>query len=220
MSELAPGVRLITGFPQHAINCYLLGDVLVDAMTRRDARRILRALEGRVVNAHAVTHAHPDHQGASHAVCVGRGVPLWAPEGDADVMERPELMLERQPPNLLARFFVKTLGGPGHPVDRLLRAGDDVGGFRVIDAPGHSAGQVVLFRESDRVLVVGDVLCNVHTITRRKGLQLPLDALTPDPERNRASAKALGDLEPSLVLFGHGAPHRDAAAFKRFCAAL
>ena len=45
--------------------------------------------------------------------------------------------------------------GPGHPVDRALRDGDMVGDFRVIDAPGHSAGHVVLWREADRVLIVG-----------------------------------------------------------------
>jgi hydroxyacylglutathione hydrolase len=217
---LAPDVHLITGFPQHAINCYLLGDVLVDAMTRRDGPRILRALEGHVVRAHAVTHAHPDHQGASKAVCDGRNVPMWAPAGDADAIEDPSLIAQRQPQNPLAQFFDRTMTGPPVSVDRKLVAGDEVGGFRVIDAPGHSKGHVVLFRENDRVLVVGDVLCNVHTITRQKGLRTPMDLLTPDPERNRESAKALGDLEPELVLFGHGAPYRDAAAFKRFCAAL
>lgn len=220
MDRLAPGVGLITGFPRHAINCYLLGDVLVDAMTRHDAKRILRALDGHAVAAHAITHAHPDHLGSSHAVCEARGVPYWAPGGDADAAEDPRLIRQRQPSNPLAQLFDRLMTGPGHPVDRLLRAGDDVAGFRVIEAPGHSRGQIVLFREADRVLICGDVLCNVHTITRRPGLQLPLDLLTPDPERNRASAKALGDLEPSLVCFGHGAPHRDAAAFTRFCAAL
>ncbi len=220
MDEVAPDVGLITGFPRHAINCYLAGDVLIDAMARRDAKRILKALAVRHLAAHAITHAHPDHQGSSHAVCEALGLPYWVSEGDADAAERPRLIRERQPPNPLAQGFDRLMTGPGHRVDRLLRAGDEVGDFRVVEAPGHSRGQVVFFREADRVLICGDVLCNVHTLTRRRGLQLPLDLLTPDPERNRASAKALGDLEPSLVLFGHGAPHTDAAAFKAFCAGL
>ena len=54
-----------------------------------DPARLDLLVEGRVVGAHAVTHAHPDHQGASRDVCVGRGVPMWAPEGDADAKLRP-----------------------------------------------------------------------------------------------------------------------------------
>ena len=41
--------------------------------------------------------------------------------------------------------------------------------------------------------------------------------LTPDPERNRESIRRLGELEPTLVLFGHGAPLRDTAKFTAFC---
>jgi hydroxyacylglutathione hydrolase len=220
MREVAPGVHQISGFPPNAINCFVLGDVLVDAMTRRDAGRILKALRGHRVNAHALTHAHPDHQGASHAVCDALGIPFWVPELDADAAEDPSLIAQRQPQNWLAQFFVRIFTGPGHPVDRRLRDGDEVAGFRVIDAPGHSKGHVVFWRESDRVLVVGDVLCNMDTYTGRPGLQLPKDRLTPDPERNRASAKRLGELEPEVVLFGHGKPLRDPRRFAEFCAKL
>jgi hydroxyacylglutathione hydrolase len=219
MREVAPGVHQISGFPPNAINCFVLGDVLVDAMTRRDAGRILKALRGHRVNAHALTHAHPDHQGASHAVCDALGIPFWVPELDADAAEDPSLIAQRQPQNWLAQFFVRIFTGPGHPVDRRLRDGDEVAGFRVIDAPGHSKGHVVFWRESDRVLVVGDVLCNMDTYTGRPGLQLPKDRLTPDPESNRASAKRL-ELEPEVVLFGHGKPLRDPRKFSEFCAAL
>jgi glyoxylase-like metal-dependent hydrolase (beta-lactamase superfamily II) len=220
MREVAPGVHQISGFPPNAINCFVVGDVLVDAMTRRDAGRILKALRGHRVDAHALTHAHPDHQGASHAVCDALGIPFWAPELDADAAEDPSLIGQRQPQNWLAQFFVRIFAGPGHPVDRRLRDGDEVGGFRVIDAPGHSKGHVVFWRESDRVLIVGDVLCNMDTYTGRPGLQLPKDRLTPDPERNRASAKKLGELEPEVVLFGHGKPLRDRRRFAEFCAGL
>ena len=65
MRQLADDLWLLRGLPPNAINVYLLGDVLVDAATRRAGRRILRQLEGRDVRAHALTHAHPDHQGAS-----------------------------------------------------------------------------------------------------------------------------------------------------------
>ena len=73
MKELPPGLWQLRGFPPHGINVYLMGDVLVDAATRRAGRRILGQLKGRPVTAHALTHAHPDHQGASHEVCERSG---------------------------------------------------------------------------------------------------------------------------------------------------
>ena len=61
MKKLADDVHILHGFPPNAINVYLIGDVLIDAATRRAGRRILRQLSGRTVSAHALTHAHPDH---------------------------------------------------------------------------------------------------------------------------------------------------------------
>jgi hypothetical protein len=48
------------------------------------------------------------------------------------------------------------------------------------------------------------------------GLHEPKPALTPDPERNRESARKLAALEPELVGFGHGAPLRDPRRLKEF----
>ena len=222
MREVADDVWVIPSFPPHSINAWLCGDVLVDAQTRRDGKKILKALDGREVRAHALTHAHPDHQGASHEVCTALGIPYWVGEADADAAEDPRLIGERQPSNPLAQLFVKIFTGPAHPVDRRLREGDEVAGFKVIDAPGHSAGHVVYWREADGVLIVGDVLASMDPLkVFPRRLQLPRDALTPDPARNRESARRLADLgEPSLVLFGHGPPERDGRKFRAFCASL
>ena len=43
---------------------------------------------------------------------------------------------------------------------------------------------------------------------------------TPDPARNRASARRLAALEPQLTCFGHGAPLRDPGKLTDFCARL
>ena len=218
MRELAPGVHLITGLPPYAINCYLVEDVLVDAMAKLDARRILKALKGRTVTAHALTHAHPDHQGASHRVCSELGIPFWVGEQDADAAEDPRLIEERQPDHPINRVFAKVMTGPGHPVARRLREGDDVAGFTVLDTPGHSAGHIALWRERDRVLVAGDVLNNQHPLLGfPRGLREPLGIFTPDPGRNRESIRRLGELRPSLVLLGHGPPVRDGDRFAEFC---
>jgi hydroxyacylglutathione hydrolase len=221
MKQLADGVWHLNTFPiPNAVNAYLLEDVLVDAGTRHSRKGILRQLSGHKVSTHALTHAHPDHQGASHEVCEALGIPFWVGERDADAAENPDLIRQRQPHNPMARFYIRIFMGAGHPVDRELRAGDEVAGFKVLDVPGHSAGHVAFWRESDRVLVLGDVLANIDQLTSIPGLHEPKPYLTPDPMENRRSAKKLAPLEPKLVLFGHGAPLRDTRKFVDFVDAL
>jgi hydroxyacylglutathione hydrolase len=220
MRQLADGVWQLSGFPPNGINVYVLDDVLIDAATRHATRRIVRELKEHNISAHALTHAHPDHQGASHAVCDRYGVPFWVGEKDADAAEDPSLIGKRQPDSAIAQFFVRTMTGPGHHVDRKLREGDEVAGFKVLDVPGHSAGHVAYWRESDGVLVLGDVLNNIDVLTGIPGLHDPKPFLTPDPAENRRSARKLAALEPKLVLFGHGAPLRDTKKFVDFVAKL
>jgi hydroxyacylglutathione hydrolase len=217
MKRLADGVwHLDAFFLPNSINAYLVEDVLIDAGTRHSAPKILKQLQGHTVNAHALTHAHPDHQGASHELCENLGVPFWVGHRDAEAAENPDLIRERQPDKLMARFYIRIFIGPGHPVDRTLDEGDEVAGFRVIDVPGHSAGHVAFWREADRVLILGDVLANIDQLTGIPGLHEPKPYLTPDPAENRRSARKLAELEPQLVLFGHGAPIRDTHKFVDF----
>ena len=220
MREVARGVWLLDGWPPHVVNVYLMGDVLVDAATKRAGNRILKQLRGREVTAHALTHAHPDHQGASHEVCTALGIPFWVGDNDADAGEDPRLIAERQPKTRLNGVINRFWTGPGHPVDRRLREGDTVAGFTVLDVPGHSAGHVAYWRESDRVLVLGDVLNNMDVFTGRRGLREPKWFFTPDPERNRESLRRVAALAPDLVVFGHGPPLRDPGALAEFAARL
>jgi glyoxylase-like metal-dependent hydrolase (beta-lactamase superfamily II) len=221
MKELAPGVWHLNSIAMpNAVNVFLLEDVLVDAGGRRSGGRLLRQLKGHEVKAHAITHAHPDHQGASHEICEKLGIPYWVGERDVDAAEDPSLIRRRQPDHPVARFYDSFFTGPAHKVDRPLADGDEVAGFKVIDVPGHSAGHVAFWRESDRVLIVGDVLNNMNIWTGIPGLHEPKPYLTPDPAENRRSAKKLGPLEPKLAVFGHGPPLRDTRKFVEFCERL
>jgi hydroxyacylglutathione hydrolase len=219
MRQLADDLWLLRGFPPNAINVYLMGDVLIDAATRHAGRRILRQLSGRKVSAHALTHAHPDHQGASKQVCEALGIPLWCHSLDAEAMEQGTIQ-EKQPDHPMNRLIARTMLGPPHPVARRLEEGDVVAGFEVLHVPGHSAGHVAYWRESDRVLVLGDVFTNIDTLTGVPGLHEPKSYFTPDPARNRDSMRRLAALEPSLVCFGHGRPLRDPAKLSAFAAKL
>jgi hydroxyacylglutathione hydrolase len=214
--QLADDLYLLRGFPPNAINVYLMGDVIVDTGSRHAGRRILRQVAGRDVSAVALTHVHPDHDGSAKQVCETLGVPLWVGQDDVSAMENEPPAPEHPMQKLSARSFE----GPRHPVDRALHEGDVVAGFTVLDVPGHSAGHVAYWRESDRALILGDVLFGLNPLTGMRQLREPPDFFTPDPAQNRDSARKLAALEPALICFGHGPPERDTKRFTDFIAGL
>ena len=200
------------------INVYLAEDVLIDAGRTWDRRRIFAELDGVEISAVALTHVHPDHQGCAKAVCDAREVPLACHADDVDAMEG------RRPVGsgaaFIPRIYDKIWTGPPHKVDRVLGEGDEIAGFRVVHAPGHAPGEVIYFRDSDRVAICGDVVRNMSFLTGLPGVRQPPDEMTYDPPENRRSIQKLAALEPSLILPGHGPAITDMAAFGRFVAAL
>ena len=216
MRQLADDLYLLKGFPPNAINVYLAGDVLIDSGSRHAGKRILKQLEGRDVSAHALTHSHPDHDGSSKEVCEKLDIPLWCGEADVDPMENGRPV----PDHPMPKLSLKAFGGPRHKVDRALHEGDVVGGFTVIDTPGHTEGHVAYWREPDRALILGDVLFGMNPLTGLRQLREPPDFFTPDPAQNRESARKLAALEPALVCFGHGPPERNTERFTDFVASL
>jgi hydroxyacylglutathione hydrolase len=218
MDELAPGVWLMRGIPPNS-NAYVVGDVLVDSATRRGARRLLRNLRGRNLRTHALTHVHPPTQGASHAVSEALSLEVWCHAREAAAMESGNI-LPTQPRHWFNRFQQRFFAGPGHPVARKLAEGDEVADFTVLEAPGHAPGHIALWRESDRVLILGDVVTNENVWTGVPGLREPPAMFTPDPARNRESARRLAALEPALTCFSHGRPLRDGRRLQQFVAGL
>ena len=218
MKYLAPGVWRLKEFPRPLINVYLAEDVLIDAGRRWDKRRIFAELEGREISEVALTHVHPDHQACAKAVCEARGVPLACHEADVDAMEGRRPVAASPKP--MAQAFGKMWTGPPRKVDRVLHEGDEVAGFRVVHAPGHAPGEVIFFRDSDRVAICGDVIRNITYVSLRTKLAEPPDDLTPDPAENRRSIRKLAELNPSLILPGHGPAVSDIGAFERFAASL
>ena len=208
MKQVAEGVFQIALTPRDGVNAWLVGDVLVDAGIKASGKKVVKALAGRDVTAHALTHAHPDHAGGSAHVCRTLGVPFWCPAGDAAAVREGRSVV---PEGRLHPLMSRANAFPPVEVARELREGDEVAGFRVLDVPGHSPGHVAFFRESDRVLIGGDVFFNISLLTLRPKLREPLGLPTVDPARNRDSMRRLADLEPSVACFGHGPPVADAA---------
>jgi glyoxylase-like metal-dependent hydrolase (beta-lactamase superfamily II) len=102
----------------------------------------------------------------------------------------------------------------------VLEEGHEVAGFRVVHAPGHARGQVIFFRETDRVAICGDVIRNMSYATGLPGIKEPPTIFTMDPAENRRSIRKLADLGPNLILPGHGPAVSDIASFERFVAGL
>jgi len=206
--ELAPDVWHLDGWPPNNVNVYVLGDVLIDAGLGFHKGRILRQIARRTITANALTHAHFDHYGSSHAICEQLGIPLWCGANDVVAVEKGKMVAPNGTLVPAAR---------AHPVTRELREGDEVAGFQVLDTPGHSPGHVSYWRESDRVLVCGDVMWGYNPFLMMGQPMEPWPFINPDTAKNRESARRLAALEPALVCFGHGKPLRDT---QRFIAAV
>ncbi len=216
MREVAAGLFQLRGATGPMVNFYLAGDVLIDCGWPWDWPLVLRQLRGRTVRAHAVTHAHPDHAGSSWRVCRALGIPFWCGARDVPAAETGNMGFGARRRYeawvLLQKVFARMRG---IPVDRALHEGDTVGGFTVVDSPGHTPGHVAFFREKDRVLLVGDVMIGRSFFTLERGIFQPLPMFNWNHQINRLSGRKLAALRPNVVCFGHGPVLKDPAKLER-----
>ena len=219
MREVADGVWQLTTTRvlTFTINTYLAGNVLFDTGGRLTARRLLEQLRGRSVASVALTHVHPDHQGGAHSICDALAIPLACPADEVDRMEGRAPM----PTSTWALRVADWLfTGPSHHVARSLREGDMVADFMVYDAPGHTRGHIVYFRERDGLAIVGDVINGMNLQTGFPGISRPPDMVNEEPAKVNDSIRKLAELKPRIVCFGHGPVLRDADRLQRFAARL
>jgi glyoxylase-like metal-dependent hydrolase (beta-lactamase superfamily II) len=158
-----------------------------------------------------LSHAHVDHRGCAPRV----GLPVWThPAEKADAESdagRHYMHLERFPP--VVRWVYPRLqdhwdGGPV-TVAGTIEEGEEVAGFTVVGLPGHSPGQIGLFRESDGVALVADAFLRIDSLTGRATKPvMPHRAFNHDGEQVRESLRELAALDPSSAWPGHGDPIR------------
>jgi len=211
MKELVPDLFMLSGFPPAAFNVYAIrsdgGWILVDTATRYARRRILRQVEGEV-EAILVTHAHRDHAGSMKAVAKASGAPVWAGAEDADALEgkvpppAPPEAEESRVNGLLNTL----LRWDRHPVARRLAEGQRIGDWEVIAFPGHTPGQIGLWRESDRTVICADTMRTVNIFTGLPQVGEMPELFTVDVSVARRSIRKLAALEPRVACFGHGRP--------------
>jgi hydroxyacylglutathione hydrolase len=120
-----------------------------------DIGTILEAVQklGVTVEKILITHGHIDHAGGAAELREKLGVTIEGPNREDDFLLQSLPETGAQYGMLDARVVTP---------DRWLAEGDIVEAagfsFRVIEAPGHSPGSVVLFNEAQRFAFMGDVL--------------------------------------------------------------
>jgi hydroxyacylglutathione hydrolase len=217
LEPVATGVWLLRGGVPRTMNAYLLEDdgggvTLFDTGIRAMGPALV-AHAGTFggINRVVLSHAHVDHRGGAPRV----GLPVWVhpaeradAEGDAG---RHYMHPERFPP--VVRWVYPHLqdywdGGPVS-VAGTIEEGEDVAGFTVVGVPGHSPGQVALFRERDGVALTADAFQCVETLTGRPSRPImPHRAFNHDGDLMRESLRKLAALAPSSAWPGHGDPIR------------
>jgi glyoxylase-like metal-dependent hydrolase (beta-lactamase superfamily II) len=89
-------------------------------------------------------------------------------------------------------------------------------GWRWVHTPGHTPGQIALWRDADRTLIAGDAFIttsqeSVYAVAvQRTEMHGPPMYYTQNWDDARASVEKLAALEPEVVVPGHGRAMRGA----------
>ena len=148
MIKVAKNVFHIPLMPRNSINCYLIEDVIIDAGIRSSHKIILKAVQQYRISTHALTHAHADHQGSSKTICEALKIPLWCSMLEKPQTETGNATKENPFQNhIITKFQMAFWAGEGYTVSKVIKEGDEVGGFKVIETPGHSSGHIHFFEK-------------------------------------------------------------------------
>jgi glyoxylase-like metal-dependent hydrolase (beta-lactamase superfamily II) len=212
--RIAEDVWIVRGGIPKTMNVYLIeddGGVTVYDAGISDMRGAIAAAGARLGGIERVVlgHADADHRGAAP----GLRAPVYCHPGDRaaessashrDYWDRSKL--DPQGRAVLWRLIDRWDGGPVQ-IAGTLDDGDDVAGFRVVHLPGHAPGLIALFRESDRLALVSDLVYTLDPQSGRKEpAHVPHPAFNQDTEQARASIRKLAALHPSAVWPGHADP--------------
>lgn len=219
--------------PQSIVNLYFFGEahagdrswVLIDAGTWPSGDSIVRAAAQRFgpqskPSAIVLTHGHFDHVGALPDLAERWDVPVYAHELEMPYLDGrspyppPDPAVGGGAMSFLSRLYPRGPINLGNRLQILPADGHIPGmpGWQWIHTPGHTAGHVSFFRESDRTLIAGDAFVTQQqesawaVLTRRQEVCRPPAYYTTDWPTARRSVETLGRLRPNLAATGHGIP--------------
>ncbi len=214
--RIAEGVYRVDAIPfSNMINVLLVEDeggwTLVDTGVGSSATRIKQALSAlgsgpEDLKRIFLTHQHDDHVGGLKSVL------KWAPEVEVSATEHEAAVISGKrgfdpSSNPIMRRLASNAKPPGVPVDRTVREGDVVVGFRVISTPGHTLGHVSLLRDEDGLLFTADAFgCLPRRL--RVGVR---KAFCTDPAEAKHSAEKLLEEDFRIAVPAHGKPIRAGA---------
>src|SRR6201996_2896408 len=216
LERVADGVWLLRGDLRGAMNVYFIEDgegvVQFDAGTKSMRKKTAAAAQElgglkRIVLAPA--HAAP--RGPAPFL----GPPVFCPPDEVDDAGSSKSvtpyfnlsLLEVAPVRWIYPMLLKRWDGGPVRVAGTVAEGDEVAGFRVLHFPGHAPGLIGLWRESERVALVSDVVY-LRDSARLKPLpegeaSVPHPAFNWNHQEAKRSLRRLAELEPLVVGTGH-----------------
>lgn len=226
MHQIRPDVCYLTN---QIVNVIMIGDpegrgwVLVDTGMPDSADDIIEAAEERFGNGTKpkciiLTHGHFDHAGNVAELAEKWNVPVYAhyaefpyltgelsyPEPDSSVeggmLAKMSAVYPTEPVNITDVLHELPMDGtcPNLPE------------WHWFHVPGHTPGQIALFREKDRTLIAADAFVTVKqdsfykVLIQKNEVHGPPVYLTTDWNAAKRSVIKLKDLKPQVAVTGHG----------------
>ena len=184
MQKVTDNIYQIASIP--GVNMFLIINgnslSLVDTGMGMGAGRVLKQIQAQGHNLTDIqhilmTHEHDDHIGGMAKIQAATQAEVWSsPESGPHI------------PATIAREIKD-----GDTLDEIWA------GLTVVGSPGHEDGHLSFWHADQKVLIVGDAM--FHVFGR---LTLPIKSFSKDMDEARRSVRKLIDLEPEILVFGHG----------------
>ena len=147
------------------------------------------------------THCHSDHMGGNAAIASTYGCRITIPAGEVKHVE----------PWTPQSVWMEQLDQRADPFrfDDTIAAGETFSGagleWEAHAAPGHDMDALMYFEPTNRILITGDALWE-----KGMGCVPPAEGANPFIEAARDTLATIENLDPGIVIPGHGEPFVDA----------
>jgi len=226
--EVRPDIYVFTN---QIVNLVFIGRpednefVIVDAGMPKRADEIIEAAYerfGEKAKAKAIilTHGHFDHVGSVIELIEEWDAPVYAHPLEMPYLTgespypKPDMSVEGGMVAKMSPIFPTNPIDLGDSVQLIPKDGSlpHLPHFKWVHVPGHTPGQIALYRSADRVLISADAIVTTRqedltkVLTQRVEISGPPRYLTTDWDAAKLSAQILYELKPDYLISGHGQP--------------